>query len=99
MTETVDKTLADPKFAVGDRVFSHYVMDWGTISKIGQTTEPTVHGVTGDPLPGSTWYTVRFDKGITESLDDAGGNWDLARIVPPDVARRYGWGDDPRVAR
>jgi hypothetical protein len=88
------------QFQEGDRVFSHYVMDWGTVERVGRTTEPTTHGVTGSPLPGSTWYSVRFDKsGSMELLDDAHGNWDLARIVPPEIATRYGYGSDPKAVK
>lgn len=86
-----------PMFKPGDRVFSHYAMDWGTIQSVDKTDEPTTHGVTGSPLPGTTWYTVAMDKGRRESFDDADGNWDLARIVPPSVAKRYGYGDDPKA--
>lgn len=88
---------AGPQFEVGDRCFSHYVMGWGTVERIGQTHEPTPHGVTGTLLPGTTWYTVRLDKGGTELLDDAHGDWELARIVPPAVAQRYGYGSDPKA--
>ena len=86
-------------FEPGDRCFSHYVMDWGTVERVARTEEPGVHGVTGSPLPGSTWYDVRMDKsGRLEYLDDADGDWDLARIVPPQIATRYGYGTDPRAA-
>jgi hypothetical protein len=30
-------------------------------------------------------------------MDDAHGNWDMARIVPPHIAERYGYGSDPRA--
>jgi hypothetical protein len=52
--------------------------------------------VTGSPLPGSTWYTVRSDNGETNLLDDAHGDWELARLLPPAVASRYGYGSDPQ---
>lgn len=85
-----------PKFQVGDRVFSHYVMNWGTIESINRTDPPCPHGVTGTMLPGTTWYTVCMDNSMDrERLDDAGGNWDLARIVPERIAVRYGYGSDP----
>lgn len=86
----------EPKFQPGDRCFSHYVMDWGTIEAIGETRRGDVHGVTGSPLPDTTWYAVKMDKGGTERLDDAHGNWDMARIVPPEIAARYGYGTDPK---
>lgn len=95
MTEA---TETQPQFAVGARVFSHYVMDWGTVERIGQTRRGDTHGVTGSPLPDTTWYTVRMDKsGGTELLDDAHGNWDMARIVPPEIAARFGYGTDPKA--
>jgi hypothetical protein len=85
----------EPIFKVGDRCFSHYVMGWGTVEKVGETRRGDKHGVTGDPLPDTTWYTVRMDKGSTELLDDAHGDFDMARLVPPHIAKRYGYGDDP----
>lgn len=85
------------QFAIGDRVFSHYVMDWGTVTWIGSYQEPCPHGVTGSMLPGSRWYDVKMDKGRVETFDDANGDWDLARCVPPSVARKYGYGDDPKA--
>jgi hypothetical protein len=85
-----------PQFKIGDRCFSHYVMGWGTVTKINETRRGDIHGVTGDPLPDTTWYTIRMDKGGTERLDDAHGDWDLARIVPPAIAERYGYGRDPQ---
>jgi hypothetical protein len=84
-------TTTTPRFAVDDRVFSRYTMSCGRIVSIDRTDDPTPHGVTGDMLPGSTWYTVLMDNGDREYLDDANGNWDLARIVPLSVARRYGY--------
>lgn len=86
-----------PQFAEGDRVFSHYAGGWGTIEKVGRTEPAGVHGVTGSPLPASTWYDVKMDKGNVEYLDDADGQWYLARILPPEVASRYGWGTDPQA--
>jgi hypothetical protein len=87
----------EPQFKIGDRVFSHYVMGWGTIDRLSRTYRGDTHGVTGDPLPDTTWYSVKMDKGTTELLDDAHGNWDAARIVPPHIAKRYGYGDDPKA--
>lgn len=89
--------MSGPQFAVGDRCFSHYTMAWGTVESVGHTTEPTTHGVTGSPLPGSTWYTVRSDSGEINQLDDAHGDWELARLLPPAVASRYGYGSDPKA--
>jgi len=93
----------NPHFKVGDRCFSHYTRDaargisgWGTIKRINHTVRNAVHGVTGDPLPDTTWYDIRADEGHIELCDDAHGtDWNMARIVPPDIAKRYGHGDDP----
>ena len=95
---TTPHTTENPRpcFEPGDRVFSHYSMDWGTINRIDHTQPPGRHGVTGSPLPGTTWYVVDMDKGQQELYDDASGTWDLARIVPPHVASRYGYGTDPQ---
>jgi hypothetical protein len=86
-----------PQFAVGDRCYSPgYTCKWGTIVKIDTTYRGQTHGVTGDPLPDTTWYTVRADDGSTDLLDDAHGDWNMARIVPPRIALLYGYGDDPK---
>jgi hypothetical protein len=86
---------SEKQFDVGDRVFSHYTMDWGTIRSIDRTYRDERHGVTGSALPDTTWYEVAFDEKGTQPMDDAHGNWDMARIVPERVARRYGYGPDP----
>jgi hypothetical protein len=88
-------TVTQPAFKVGDRVFSHYTMQWGTIEELDHTVRDAVHGVTGNPLPDTTWYKVRNDDGSYDLLDDAHGDWNMARVVPPRIARRYGYGDDP----
>jgi len=89
----------EPQFKVGDRVFTHYDMKWGTVKKIDTTYRDQKHGVTGTPLPDTTWYEVEYDNDAgTALLDDAHGNWDMARIVPPHIAKRYGYGDDPNPA-
>lgn len=93
MTET------QPKFKPGDRCFTHYDMKWGTVVRETTTYRNQTHGVTGTKLPDTTWYEVRYDNGTTSNLDDAHGDWDMARIVPPDVAKRYGYGSDPKAAR
>jgi hypothetical protein len=72
-------------------------MQWGTILAIGETCRGQVHGVTGTALPDTTWYTVANDNGTRDLLDDAHGVWDMARIVPPAIAKRYGYGTDPKV--
>lgn len=88
----------EPQFQPGDRVFSHYTMKWGTVRKRLHTERDQTHGVTGHKLPDSTWYEVMFD-GDTSPLmmDDAHGDWDMARIVPPQVAKDFGYGSDPRA--
>jgi hypothetical protein len=85
------------QFDVGDRVFSHYEMAWGTIKRVGHTESDRTHGVTGSRLPDTTWYDVAFDNGATHVMDDAHGDWDMARIVPPHIARRFGYGSDPKA--
>ena len=90
--------MSEPQFQPGDRCFSHYTMKWGTIEEVGRTDRDQTHGVTGSPLPDTTWYTVLNDDGSTDSLDDAHGEWELARVVPPAIATRYGYGSDPRTA-
>lgn len=85
-----------PAFDVGDRVFSHYIMGWGTIVSIDTTYRDQTHGVTGSKLPDTTWYTIATDEGGRALLDDAHGNWEMARVVPPHIAERYGYGPDPK---
>ena len=89
-------TQTQPQFKVGDRAFSHYTMKWGTVESEDRTYRGHTHGVTGNPLPDTTWYNVKNDDGTTDLLDDAHGDWDMARLVPPHIAKRYGYGDDPR---
>lgn len=86
----------EPQFEPGDRCFSHYVMQWGTIKSLNHTRRNERHGVTGSKLPDTTWYNVDLDNGEVVMLDDAHGDWDMARIVPPHIASKYGYGDDPR---
>jgi hypothetical protein len=95
---------SQPQFKPGDRAFSHYTRDrsrgisgWGTVESVDTTYRGQVHGVTGSPLPDTTWYNVRTDEGRTELLDDAHGNWEMARLVPPHVAEQYGYGKDPQA--
>jgi hypothetical protein len=88
-------TQTQPQFTPGQRVFTHYDMQWGTVVKLNTTYRDQTHGVTGSKLPDTTWYDVKYDDGSTSLLDDAHGNWDMARIVPPHIAKRYGYGDDP----
>lgn len=89
--------MTEPQFKPGDRVFTHYEMQWGTIEYEHHTVRDAVHGVTGSKLPDTTWYQVMLDDGSSTLLDDAHGNWDMARIVPPAVAKRHGYGTDPKA--
>jgi hypothetical protein len=88
--------VTEPQFEQGDRCFSHYTNKWGTVEEILDTRRGDVHGVTGNPLPDTTWYKVLNDDGSRDMLDDAHGDWDMARIVPPNIAERYGYGKDPK---
>ena len=96
------KCASEPKFKPGDRFWTHYDYKWGTVLKINHTVRDAVHGVTGSKLPDTTWYDVHYDgdpEGRTSSmLDDAHGNWDMARMVPPHIAKRFGYGNDPKAA-
>ncbi len=89
-------TQTQPQFKPGDRFFTHYDMRWGTVVSISHTVRDAIHGVTGSKLPDTTWYNVEYDRGNQgQLLDDAHGNWDYARMVPPSIAKKYGYGDDP----
>jgi hypothetical protein len=94
--------MPEPQFKPGDRFFTHYDMRWGTVLALDHTVRGAVHGVTGSPLPDTTWYAVRYDgdpeHAVSALLDDAHGDWDMARIVPPQIAERYGYGSDPKAA-
>lgn len=92
-------TQTEPQFKVGDRFWTHYDFQWGTVKRVGNTDRNRTHGVTGGPLDDTTWYDVEYDNGATNMLDDAHGNWDMARMVPPHIAKQYGYGDDPKQAR
>lgn len=90
-------------FHEGDRAFSHYIRDrqngisgWGTIESVEETYTGRVRGDTGEPMQDTTWYMVRMDEGQREYLDDAHGNWDLARLLSPEVAESDGYGKDPK---
>lgn len=87
-----------PQFQPGDRFWTHYDYQWGTVISIDRTYRDQKHGVTGDPLPDTTWYNVKYDDGSTSLLDDAHGVWEMARMVPPAIAKRYGYGDDPKAS-
>ena len=90
-------TQTEPQFKVGDRCFTHYDMAWGTVAEVLHTVRGSTHGVTGSKLPDTTWYRVEYDNGTKTMLDDAHGNWDMARIIPPHIAKRFGYGDDPKA--
>jgi hypothetical protein len=98
MTEQ-DATQTQPQFKVGDRFFTHYDMQWGTVERVDNTYRNETHGVTGSPLPDTTWYGVRYDSGATSLLDDAHGNWDMARMIPENIAVKYGYENDPKAKR
>jgi hypothetical protein len=89
--------VSEPAFAPGDRFFTHYDMQWGTVERLNYTDRDRTHGVTGSPLPDTSWYDVRYDNGRTSTLDDAHGDWEMARMVPPQIAERYGYGRDPKA--
>lgn len=91
-------TQSEPKFLPGDRVFTHYEMQWGTVVKRNNTVRGAEHGVTGSKLPDTTWYTIELDNGERTMLDDAHGDWEMARIMPSEIAERYGYGTDPKVS-
>jgi hypothetical protein len=90
----------EPQFKEGDRFWTHYDYRWGTVLAVKETRRGDVHGVTGSKLPDTTWYDVHYDGDpegrVSSMLDDAHGNWDMARMVPPHIARRFGYGDDPK---
>lgn len=91
-------TQTQPQFKVGDRCFSHYTMKWGTIAKVGNTDRDRYYRSTGKPedrMDDTTWYDVRADDGSVDMLDDAHGNWEMARVVPPNIALDAGYGVDP----
>jgi len=92
-------TDTQPYFKPGDRCFSHYTMKWGTVEQINETRRGDVHGVTGSKLPDTTWYTISNDDGTTDLLDDAHGDFEMARMLPPHIAKRYGYGDDPAATK
>lgn len=120
----------EPQFKPGDRFWTHYDYKWGTVKSVDTTYRNQKHGVTGDPLPDTTWYDVTYDDDApkigsdfctcwstrtdddcpvhgrlevrdwrlwrtSSLLDDGHGNWNMARMVPPHIAKRFGYGDDP----
>lgn len=93
-----DMAQTEPQFKPGDRFWTHYDYRWGTVIKEHHTVRDAVHGVTGSKLRDTTWYDVQYDGDdrVSSMLDDAHGLWDLARMVPPHIAKRFGYGDDPR---
>jgi hypothetical protein len=87
-----------PLFNEGDRVFSHYVMGWGTVIRQGRP-EPVRHqGEATDDT--DTWHLVRWDderKGTSLMNDGGSLGWEHARILPPRIAERNGYGTDPKT--
>src|SRR3954452_3710385 len=97
--ETSNMTQTEPYFKPGDRFWTHYDYRWGTVVKLNHTVRDATHGVTGNKLHDTTWYDVHYDgdpEGVSSMLDDAHGNWEMARMLPPHIAKRYGYGDDPK---
>jgi hypothetical protein len=92
-----DPPCLSPRSRRADRFFTHYDMQWGTVERLNYTDRDRTHGVTGSPLPDTSWYDVRYDNGRTSTLDDAHGDWEMARMVPPQIAERYGYGRDPKA--
>src|SRR3954468_2784588 len=94
--ETTNMTQTEPQFKPGDRFWTHYDYRWGTVLAVKETRRGDVHGVPGSKLPDTTWYDVHDDgdpEGQTSAmLDDAHGDWDMARMIPPRIAERFGYG-------
>lgn len=90
----IDETVISHDWALevlpasGDRVYTTDGI--GTIQRIDHVERAYRHGVTGDRYPSAVWYRVKLDTGDTNSFDDAGGDWDMARMMPLDMARRAG---------
>ena len=85
---------AKPALQIGDRVFSHYTMRWGFITGIAVERREQMRG--GEPCGTfTTWWWMTADNGTRDMLDDADGDWEMARVVPQKVALRYGYGPDP----
>lgn len=83
-----------PRFKVGDRVFSHYTMGWGTVTEVQETQEVLSRGEPTGHY--DTWYYVTFDDGNKHLMNDGGTyGWDMCRIMPERIAMRYGYGGDP----
>ncbi|WP_297775403.1 hypothetical protein [Mycobacterium sp.] len=89
-----------PLFKRGDRVFSHYTMGWGTVTVVGQPELVRHAGQeTGDT---DTWHVVQWDdeRQGTSLMNDGGTlGWEHARILPPRVASRNGYGTDPKLVK
>lgn len=81
-------------FKAGDRVFSHYTMKWGNVVSVDRTEQVRESGVLTSHT--DTWYSVRWDDGTTDLMNDGGTRgWSMCRIMPPHIAERNGWGKDP----
>jgi hypothetical protein len=88
-------TQTQAQFKPDDRFFTHYDYQWGTVINISHTDRDRTHHL-GHKMDDTTWYHVKYDDGSTSILDDAHGNWDMARMIPPHIAKRYGYGEDPK---
>jgi hypothetical protein len=91
----------EPQFKEGDRFWTHYDYRWGTVLKpsrrLGAATCMASLEASCLTPPGTTCTTTAIRKvRLSSMLDDAHGNWDMARMVPPHIARRFGYGDDPK---
>src|SRR4051794_31917840 len=54
-------SMSEPAFSPGDRFWTHYDYRWGTVLALHHTVRDAVHGVTGNPLPDTSWYDVHYD--------------------------------------
>lgn len=87
-----------PALEIGQRVFSHYTMKWGTVESVAREHEE--QRWQGEPTGTyTTWWNVRADDGSRDMLDDADGNWYMARVIPAAVATSAGYGRDPKEVR
>lgn len=81
MTAYFEDKRMDRPWAEGERGFSHYQMEWGTVIE-GQKDPDARDGW-------DAWFEVRFDGGTTHLMN-------AERFVSPELAARYGYGADPR---
>lgn len=94
VAEEERQEMERPMLKEGERVFSHYVNKWGEIIEQGQRKPLVVDGKETSKF--DTWHVVQWDDGSIDTMNDGDGNWNNARIIPPNIASRYGYGDDPK---